>query len=53
MKYASISFLDRSIPYIGNVWDEGIWVEIARRDAATLLNEHGLMDDDQFRLKGK
>jgi len=50
-EFVSIGFLDRNTPYVGPYWDEGVWTEIARRDAALLLNERGLMDDDQFHLK--
>jgi tetratricopeptide (TPR) repeat protein len=51
MDFASLSFFDRSAPYESQFVDQGLWIELARRNAAALLKEHGVMDNDQFHLK--
>ena len=48
---ASRCFIDRSIPYTGTNWDEGVFTELSRRDAAALLDAAALMADDQFELR--
>ena len=51
LPHASRHFQNRGIPYDGAWWDEGVCIEINRREAAALLNAAGLMADDQFQLR--